>query len=119
MRNTAAPIILIAVGFVWLAHELGWFLQWRAAAAIILVVVGIAMLVTEGITKSSVVSGPMLMYCGVAWYLYLQGMLTWHLVWPIGMIVLGATLFVSHLPAIPAYRPAKQTADPSQETAAK
>lgn len=101
MKNAAFPAILIVLGVAWLVQELGWIPDWHIVGAIGLVVAGIVVLVAEGPTKTSVVSGPMLMFAGAAWYARDHRLIGWNVIAPLALIVLGVCLFVSRLPAVP------------------
>ncbi len=107
MRNTVLPIALIVFGLAWLAREMGWFHEVHMIVALAIIVLGAAILATEGINRSSVVSGPILVYVGAAWLAYDQGYVSSQVVWPVGVIVLGILLFIARLPAMP---------DPQQST---
>ncbi len=93
--------MLVVFGAAWLAHEAGWFSDWVSLIAVALIIIGAAIPVTEGINRSSVVAGPMLIYCGAAWLLYLHERISERVVWPLGIIVWGLLLLVSRLPQIP------------------
>ncbi len=108
MRDTTLPIALIALGAAWLAYELGWLPESRAIDAVILIVVGAGVMATEGLTRSSVVTGPILIFAGLAWLAVQQRLVAWHLVWPLGAILLGILLFIARLPGIPERRSAKR-----------
>jgi len=115
MRNTVLPIALIVFGLAWLAREMGWFHEVHMIVALAFIVLGAAILVTEGINRSSVVSGPILIYVGAAWLAYDQGYVSSQVVWPVGVIVLGILLFIARLPAMPDPEPgARRRRDRSQ-----
>jgi len=101
MRNTAFPIILIVFGAAWLLRELGWFTHLHAVIPVILIVIGFVILLTEGINRSSIIAGPMLVFIGAAWLLNQQGMVASNLIWPIGVVIFGVLLFLARLPSIP------------------
>ena len=101
MKNAAFPVILIVLGAAWLVQELGWIPDWHIVGAIGLVLAGIVVLVAEGPTKASVVSGPMLIFAGAAWFARDHRLIGWNVIGPLALIVLGICLFVSRLPAVP------------------
>lgn len=101
MKHTALPIALMLFGVAWLAREMGWFHQVHISVALALMVLGCAILVSEGINRSSIVSGPFLIYVGAAWLAHDQGYVAYQVVWPVGVIVLGVLLFIARLPSIP------------------
>lgn len=104
MREATLPILLMVFGAAWLAHELGWLPDWKMIGAILLIGAGVAVLASEGITKSSVVSGPMLIFGGAVWLARQHDLLEWNLILPIGLIAFGLCLFVARLAAVPRYR---------------
>ena len=101
MKNASFPVILVVLGVAWLVQEIGWIPDWHIVGALGLVAAGVVVLFAEGITKTSIVTGPMLMFAGAAWYGHDQRLLGWNVIAPLGLIVLGACLFVSRLPAVP------------------
>ena len=60
MRNASLPITLIVVGVIGVVWYLGWFPNVESVTALALVAAGVLILITDGITKSSIVLGPML-----------------------------------------------------------
>ena len=101
MRNTTFPLILIVFGAAWLAHEAGWFYEWHSLFAIALIIIGIAIPLTEGLNRQSVVAGPMLVYCGAAWLGLRYGHISENVVWPLGVMVLGVLLLVARSSMVP------------------
>jgi hypothetical protein len=100
MRKMTLPIVLIVVGALWLTHALGFIPDLRSVGGLALVFAGIAVLVSEGINKASVVTGPMLIFCGAAWYAVEQGLVARVVVAPSFLIVLGLCLLASRLPSV-------------------
>ena len=66
MRDATLPVVLIAGGLAMLGWHYGWIPNWNTLVAIALVVAGIAILVLDGITKKSLVAGPVLIALGIA-----------------------------------------------------
>ncbi|MGA2550247.1 MAG: hypothetical protein ABSF50_08860 [Burkholderiaceae bacterium] len=114
MKNAVFPVILILFGAAWLARELGWFHQIHLVLAVGLIVLGIAILLGEGINRSTVVTGPFLIYVGAAWLIHDQALVPDQVLWPVGVIVLGVLLFVARLPSIPQTRPGTRRRDRDQ-----
>jgi len=106
MRKMTLPIVLIVVGAVWLMHVLGLLPDVRAVGGFALIVAGIAVLVSEGITKSSVVTGPVLVFWGTAWLAHEQMDMPLRYIAPVFLIVLGLCLAAARLPGVPHSRPA-------------
>lgn len=104
MRDAALPVMLIVVGTLWLVWHFGWFpnVDWIIAAGLVLG--GIAVLVVDGITKSSVVIGPFMIAAGAAWALHDHNRLTWTVLIPLLLILLGVLMLIARSPAIPALR---------------
>lgn len=105
MRHTIFPIALIACGAALLAEELGWLSTTQWIGPIALIAIGCGVLATEGINRSSIVGGPLLIYMGIAWIVHEQGLAPWRVLQAIGLIVLGVTLFAGRLPGVPDRRP--------------
>jgi drug/metabolite transporter (DMT)-like permease len=101
MRDAGLPITLIVVGLVWLAWQFRIFpdIDWVIAAG--LVAGGVAVLVFDGITKSSVVIGPFLMATGAAWALHEFQRIDWRYLIPALLVVLGTLMLVARRPGIP------------------
>ncbi len=104
MRDAALPVLLIVVGAVWLAWHFGWFpdVDWIVAAGFALA--GIAVMIFDGITKSSVVIGPFLIGCGIAWAVHDRARTSWSALIPALLILLGVVMLVARHPAIPVSR---------------
>jgi hypothetical protein len=103
--NAALPITLIVLGVLGLVWYAGWFPDFDAIIAIGLIAGGIAILVMDGITKSSVVLGPTLIAGGVAWWLHDAYRWRWSLLVPILLILIGVLMLVARSDAVPARKP--------------
>lgn len=101
MRNAGLPITLIVVGLVWLAWYFRFFpnLDWVIALA--LVGGGIAVMVFDGISKSSVVIGPFLIATGVAWGAHEYYRVPWQVLIPCLLVILGGLMLLARNPRIP------------------
>lgn len=95
MRDAGLPVTLIVVGFAWLAWHFGWFpdVDWMIAAA--LVAGGIAVLVFDGLTKSSIVIGPFLIGAGIAWALHERYRVHWQVLIPCLLVLLGVLMLLA------------------------
>ena len=104
MRNAGLPITLIVVGVAWLLWYFRLFpdIDWIIAAG--LFVGGIAVLFLDGITKNSVVSGPFLIASGIAWALNNQWLVSWFMLLPALLVLLGVLMLVARQPSIPERR---------------
>lgn len=104
MKDATFPIILIAVGGLWLLHNLDWIPDTRWIAAWVLVIAGVAVLATEGLTKKSVIGGPLMIGLGLLWMLRLLHYISLDIVLPCALILLGALMLFARHPAIPENR---------------
>ena len=101
MRNAATPVTLIILGILGLIWYFGWLPDFDSITALALVLGGVAILVMDGITKSSVVLGPTLIAVGIAWWLHDQYRLRWTLLVSALLIVVGALMLIARQPGIP------------------
>lgn len=107
MKDATFPIVLIAVGGLWLLHNLDWIPDTRWIAAWVLVIAGVAVLALEGLTKKSVIGGPLMIGLGLLWMLRLKAFIELDVVLPCALILLGALMLLARHPAIPETRPPK------------
>ena len=101
MRNAATPVTLTILGILGLIWYFGWLPDFDSITALALVLGGVAILVMDGITKSSVVLGPTLIAVGIAWWLHDQYRLRWTLLVSALLIVVGALMLIARQPGIP------------------
>ena len=101
MRDATLPVVLIAGGLAMLGWYYGWIPNWNTLIAIALVVAGAAIMVLDGLTKKSLVAGPVLIAMGVSWYGYFD--LGWHsrLLVPLLMIFAGLMMLVARFAPLP------------------
>jgi hypothetical protein len=101
MRNAALPVTLIVVGSAWLLWHYRLFpdIDWIIAAG--MVAGGVGVLLLDGITKKSVVSGPFLIASGLAWLLHDRWRMPWTVLIPTLLIVLGVLMLIARRPNIP------------------
>jgi hypothetical protein len=104
MRGAGLPIVLIVVGAGWLLNSLHWLpnMQWLWILG--LAAAGIAILLLDGLTKSSVVAGPLLILAGVMAYLREFHNLGWRFIIPVMLICWGLTMLIARSPSIPVSR---------------
>ena len=95
MRSVVLPVLLIAIGAGWLMNELDLFpsLTWMAILGLTLS--GLAVLAIEGVNKSTIVVGPMLIAAGTTTFLRQQYQLPWSIQWPALMILCGLVMLVA------------------------
>ena len=116
MRNASLPITLIVVGAIGVVWYFGWFPNVQSVTALALAAAGVLVLVTDRITKSSVVLGPMLIAVGAAIWLHDTYRLHWWLLVSVLLILLGVLMLVARSPRIPERRPPHAASAPPTET---
>ena len=89
------PLVLIVFGAIWFLRATDILPATATLIAAGLVVLGVAVMVTDGLNKQSVVAGPMLMYAGVAVYIKHSYWLGLSPILAAGMMLLGALLLLS------------------------
>jgi hypothetical protein len=104
MRNAALPITLIIIGVIGVIWYLGWFPNIESITALVLVAAGVLILITDRITKNSVVLGPILIAIGVAVWVHDTYRLRWWLLVSILLILLGVLMLIARDPRIPEHR---------------
>ena len=105
MRNAALPITLIIVGVIGVIWYLGWFPNIESITALVLVAAGVLILITDRITKNSVVLGPILIAIGASVWVHDAYRVRWWLLVSILLILLGVLMLVARDPRIPEHRP--------------
>jgi len=100
VKDASLPITLIVVGVIGLVWYFRWLpdIDWIIALGFVLG--GVAVLVVDGINKSSIVTGPFLIAVGVAWWLRDQYRFSWNLIIPTLLVVLGVLMLVARSPQI-------------------
>jgi hypothetical protein len=68
---------------------------------------GVAVLLLDGITRKSVVSGPFLIASGVAWALHDRWRIPWTVLIPTLLILLGVLMLIARRHDIPERRPSR------------
>ncbi len=101
MKNATFPIVLIALGTFLLLHSLHLVPDIRWLWIIGLMLVGVAVLVTDGITKSSIVVGPLLILMGLLQYFRLEYEMSYRIIIPLMLIALGVLLLIARSGVIP------------------
>src|SRR5262245_5333098 len=104
MKDASLPITLIVVGLVWLAWHFHFIpdVDWMIGGGFI--VAGVAVLAIDGINKHSIVSGPLLIGAGVAWLLHDQYRVSWSVMIPMILILVGVLMLIARDPRIPERR---------------
>jgi hypothetical protein len=117
MRNASLPITLIVVGVIGVIWYLGWFPNVESVTALALVAAGVLILITDGITKNSIVLGPMLIAVGGSVWLHDLYRLRWWLLVSILLIVLGVLMLVARDARVPERRSPPSTPPPPESPA--
>ena len=112
MREAGIPVTLIVVGLAWLTWHFGWFPDVDWIIAVALIAGGVAVLVFDGITRSSIVIGPFLIGVGVAWALHERYRIGWGVLIPTLLVWLGVLMLVARHPRVPAKRIRAPESDP-------
>ena len=111
MKDASLPITLIVVGLVWLVWHFRFFPDIDWVIALGFVAGGIAVMVIDGLNKNSIVIGPILIAMGAAWWLNDRYRLSWSLIIPALLVLLGVLMLIARNPAIPDKRPAQPKPD--------
>ena len=104
MRNAGLPITLIVVGSAWLLWYFRLFPDIDWIIAVGLVLGGVAILYLDGMTKNSIVSGPILIATGIAWALHDRWHVTWFMLMPMLLVLLGVLMLIARRSNIPERR---------------
>lgn len=108
MKDAALPVILIVLGAAWLLNSLHLLpgVQWLWILG--LAGAGVGILLLDGITRSSIVVGPLLILAGVLSYARLYYALEWRFIIPVMLIGAGLCMLIARSPAIPESRQLKR-----------
>ncbi|MCL4764511.1 MAG: hypothetical protein KJ018_22480, partial [Burkholderiales bacterium] len=104
MRDAGLPVTLIVVGLVGLAWyfrvfpDLDWIIALGLAGG------GVAVMLFDGITKSSIVIGPFLIAVGLSWWAHEFRDVSWRVLIPALHVLLGALMLAGRPPSIPERR---------------
>jgi len=104
MPNAGLPIALLLLGVAWLLDSLNWLPDIQWVWVIGLVGAGVGILLLDGVTKSSIFSGPLLIVAGILSFLRQFHGLGWRYIVPVILITAGVTLLTARLSAIPTSR---------------
>lgn len=104
MKDAALPVTLILLGLAWLLNSLHWLPDVHWLWIIGLAGAGVAIFLLDGITKSSIVAGPMLILAGLLSFFRQYYGLGWRFIIPIMLIAAGIFMLVARSPAIPESR---------------
>ncbi|QZA79759.1 hypothetical protein [Deefgea piscis] len=95
MRGIVFPVVLIVIGAGWLMNSLDYFPSVSWIIIIGLMSAGIALLAIEGVNKSTIVLGPMLIAGAITTFLRQQYQLPLSIQWPILLILCGFLMLLA------------------------
>lgn len=101
MKDAALPVVLIVLGLTWLLNSLDWLPDIHWLWILGLAGAGTAILMLDGITKSSVVAGPLLILAGLLSFFRQYYGLGWRFIIPVMLIAAGIFMLVARAPSIP------------------
>jgi len=91
----------MVLGVVWLLDSLHWLPSVQWVWILGFAGAGIAILALDGITKSSVIAGPLLVFAGALSFFRQYYGLGWRFIFPIMLITAGALMLIARSPSIP------------------
>ena len=100
-RIATFPVLLITAGLLWFLHSTALLPNAHSLVAIGLAVAGAAMLLLDGLNKSTLVSCPMLMYASLVVYGREHFALPFSVWASCGMVLLGLLLLAARSSAVP------------------
>lgn len=104
MKDATLPVVLIVLGAAWLLNSLHWLPEVHWLWILGLAGTGLGILMLDGITKSSVVAGPLLILAGVLSFFRQYHALGWRFIVPIMLISAGVFMLIARSPSIPESR---------------
>ncbi len=108
MKEAALPIVLIILGAAWLLNSLHWLPDVHWIWIVGMIGAGVAIMVLDGVTKSSVVAGPLLILAGLLSFFHQYYALGWRFMIPVMLIAAGLLMLVARSPSIPESRTFKR-----------
>lgn len=100
-RNATFPVLLITAGLLWFLHSTALLPNAHSLVAIGLAVAGGAMLLLDGLNKSTLVATPMLGFAALAVYGLDRFGLPFSVWASCGMVLLGLLLLAARSSAVP------------------
>ena len=95
------PVLLIVIGGLWFLNTQGFLPATNTIFACAFILVGCAIFVLEGINKSSIVSAPLIMYCGAAIYAKDHYYFELSAIISLGVALLGVLLLLAQSDFVP------------------
>lgn len=101
MKSVAWPIVLITLGSLWFLKSTALLPDTPILLALLLSLAGVGIFLIDGLNKTSLVSGSMLIYAGAAvYFLEIRGLRFSHVV-SLGMVLFGVLLLLAQSARIP------------------
>jgi hypothetical protein len=95
MRNTIFPIVLIILGIAWLLDSFNWLPQVHWLWIFGLSGAGVVILWLDGVNKSSIVVGPLLILAGFLSFVRQYFEIGWRHTFPVMLIAAGVLMLVA------------------------
>ena len=103
-RSATFPILLITLGVLWFLHSTELLPNTRSLLALGLACAGLALLLLDGLNKSTLVATPMLGFAALAVYGLDRFGLPFSVWASCGMVLLGLLLLGARSPSVPVRR---------------
>lgn len=116
MRDAVFPVVLIVLGAAWLLNSLDMLPDVHWMWIIGLVGAGLGIFLVDGITKSSVVAGPLFILAGILSYCREYYGLGWRIIIPVMLIGAGVFMLIARSPAIPERRALRRLEDTKKDS---
>lgn len=115
MKDATFPIVMIVLGAVWLLSNLSWLPEVHWLWILGMAGAGIAILLLDGVTKSSIVAGPLLILAGAMSFLHHYYYVGWRFIIPVMLIAAGMMMLVARSASIPVSRNLGRRHDRNQD----
>lgn len=99
--SATTPLILIAIGVIWFLNSAELLPATNTMIAGALALAGICIFIFDGINKSTIFSGPLLIYIAGAIYVWHNYSVPLSPILALGLVFLGILMLLSRLNAIP------------------
>lgn len=101
MKSVAWPIVLITLGSLWFLKSTALLPDTPILLAVLLALAGVGIFLIDGLNKTSLVSGSMLIYAGAAVYFSEGRGLRFSHVVSLGMVLFGVLLLLAQSDRVP------------------
>lgn len=100
-RSLFLPLFLIVIGSLWFLKSTALMPDTSSIIAVAFGVLGLLVMLMDGINKQSIVAGPLMVYIGAAVYLYYEEFFKLSHIFSVGMVWLGLLLLFSRSSIVP------------------